>query len=104
MRVTYYNSLEQKQEIKKAAHARGESVIHDDFINISFQRTDGTTGRLTTDKKSNPKPRKEKNLNELNKLLKDKEIEYFDLLDLLVLQALKLNSTRWQNFKSLFTG
>ena len=102
MRVIYYNSLQQKKEAKKAANLRGESTIHDDFINISMQRTDGTTGRLTFDKKPNAKPRKIKGLNELNRGLKDKSLDYIDLLDLLEIQALKISTTRWENFKALF--
>ena len=102
MRVIYYNSLQQKKEAKIAAHARGESTIHDDFINLSMQPTDGTTGRLTFDKKPNPKPRKILGLNEINKRLKDKTLDYTDLLDLLEIQALKISTTRWENFKALF--
>ena len=102
MRVIYYNSLQQKKEAKIAANLRGESTIHDDFINISMQRTNGTTGRLKVAKKPDPKPRKIKGLNELNKGLKDKTLEYMDLLDLLEIQALKISTTRWENFKALF--
>lgn len=102
MRVIYYNSLIQMKEAKKSANLRGESTIHHDFVNISMQATDGKTGRLTFAKKKDPLPRKIKGLNELNQLLKDREIKYIDLLDLLVIQALKLNTTRWQNFKGLF--
>ncbi len=102
MRVTYYNSLQQKKDEKISANLRGESTIHDDFVNISMVRTDGTTGRLTFDVKPNPKPRAKKGLNELNQLLKDRDLQYVDLLDLLEIQALKLNSTRWENFKALF--
>ena len=102
MRVNYYNSLEQKAEMKKSAHARGESTIHDDFINISMMRTDGNSGRLTFDKKKDQPSRKIKGLNELNQLLKDKQLSHIDLLDLLEIQALKLNSSRWENFKALF--
>ena len=102
MRVIYYNSLQQKKEAKKAANLRGESTIHDDFINISMQVTDGTTGRLTFGKKPNPKPRKIKGLNELNKLLKDKRLDLIELQDLLEIQALKISTTRWENFKALF--
>ncbi len=102
MRVNYYNSLEQKAEMKRSATLRGESVLHDDFINISMMVTDGTSGRLTFIKKPNPTPRKRKGLNELNQLLKNRKLMYIDLLDLLEIQALKLNSTRWENFKALF--
>ena len=102
MRVIYYNSLQQKKEAKIAANLRGESTIHDDFINISMQKTDGTTGRLTFAVKPNPKPRVRLGLNELNKGLKDKTLEYIDLLDLLEIQALKISTTRWENFKALF--
>jgi len=102
MRVIYYNSLQQKKDAKIAANLRGESTLHDDFINISMQVTDGTTGRLTFDKKADPKPRKRLGLNELNQRLKDRNLEYIELLDLLEIQALKLNSTRWENFKALF--
>jgi len=102
MRVIFYNSLEQKRDAKLAAILRGETTIHDDFVNISNQPTDGTNGRLTFDRKPNPTPRRIKGLNELNQLLKDKKIEYEDLLDLIVIQALKLSSSRWQNFKALF--
>jgi len=102
MRVIYYNSLQQKQDAKDAAVLRGESTIHDDFHDISMQPTNGTRGKLTFDRKPDPRPRQIKGLNELNQLLKDKEIKYIDLLDLLEIQALKLNSTRWENFKALF--
>ena len=102
MRVIYYNSLQQKKEAKIAANLRGESMIHDDFINISMQRTDGTTGRLTFGKIPDSKPRKIKGLNELNQLLKNKRLDYIDLLDLLEIQALKISTTRWENFKALF--
>jgi len=102
MRVSYYNSPAQRLEQKRAANQRGESTIHDDFINISMQATNGQSGRLTFDKRKSPEPRKIKGLNELNQLLKDKQLEYIDLLDLLEIQALKLNSTRWENFKALF--
>jgi len=102
MRVTYYNSHQQRDEAKRSAHARGETMIHDDFVNISMQNTDGRTGKLTFGIPPNSPPRSIKGLNELNQLLKDKEIEYEDLLDLLTIQALKLNSTRWENFKALF--
>ena len=103
MRVIYYNSLQQKKEAKIAANLRGESTIHDDFINISMQRTDGTTGRLTFAVKPKAKPRKILGLNELNKRLKDKTLEHIDLLDLLEIQALKISTTRWENFKALFS-
>ena len=102
MRVIYYNSLQQKREAKIAANLRGESTIHDDFINISMIRTDGTTGRLTFGVKPNEKPRIKLGLNELNKRLKDRSLDYIDLLDLLEIQALKISTTRWENFKSLF--
>ena len=102
MRVNYYNSLLQKADLTRAAHLRGESTIHDDFINISMQATDGTSGRLTFDKKFNPKPRKIKGLNELNQLLKDKKLSLEELQDLLEIQALKISTTRWENFKALF--
>ena len=102
MRIIYYNSLQQKKEAKIAANLRGESTIHDDFINISMQRTDGTTGRLTFAVKPNPKPRKIKGLNELNQGLKDKSLGLMELQDLLEIQALKISTTRWENFKALF--
>jgi len=101
MRVVFYNSLQQKRDAKDAAVLRGESTIHDDHV---FQQlpTDGTKGKLTFDRKSDVIPRQKKGLNELNQSLKDKNIEYIELLDLLEKQALKLNSTRWENFKALF--
>ena len=102
MKVIYYNSLQQKKEAKIAANLRGESTIHDDFINISMQVTDGTTGRLTFGKIPDAKPRVRLGLNELNKGLKDKTLQYIDLLDLLEIQALKISTTRWENLKALF--
>jgi len=101
MRVIFYNSLQQKKDAKAAAVLRGESTIHDDHI---FQQlpTDGTKGRLTFDIKRDGPPRRRLGLNELNQQLKDKSIDYVDLLDLLEKQALKLNSTRWENFRALF--
>lgn len=43
-------------------------------------------------------------INQLNQKLKDKELSLLQLQDLIALQAVKLSSTRWENFKSLFTG
>jgi len=102
MRVTYYNSIEQRNEIKRAAHLRGETIIHDDFVNISMQHTDGRSGKLTMKVIPPLPPRKILGLNALNQKLKDKELSMLELQDLLVIQALKLNSTRWENFKALF--
>jgi len=101
LRVIFYNSLGQKRAAKIAANLRGESTIHDDHI---FQQlpTDGTTGTLTFDVKADPIARTRLGLNELNQRLKDRSLSYLDLLDLLEKQALKLNSTRWENFKALF--
>ncbi len=47
MTVKYYSSLEEKKQLKKNAHARGESTIHDDFIDKNNNSTDGKSGRLT---------------------------------------------------------
>jgi len=104
MKIVFYNSLVQKKEAIIAAHLRQESKIHDDFVDISGNLTDGTKGRLTFGRIPDPVPRRRKGLNELNRLLKDKRLKYPDLLDLLEIQALKLNSTRWENFKALFGG
>ena len=101
-RIIYYNSPEQKKEAVLAANLRGESEIHCDFIDESGNPTDGKSGRLTLDKIPDAKPRKIKGLNELNKRLKDKTLEHIDLLDLLEIQALKISTTRWENFKALF--
>jgi len=102
MTVIYYNSIQQKKAIKLAGILRGESTIHDDFIDRLGQSTNGKSGRLTLGTIPDPLPRVKKGLNELNQRLKDKDLDYLDLLDLLEIQALKLNSTRWENFKALF--
>jgi len=102
MRVVFYNSPKQKLDAKEAANLRGESTKHNDFVNELGEETNGKTGRLTFWKKPKTPPRVIKGLNELNQRLKDKRIQYLELLDLLEIQALKLNSTRWENFKALF--
>jgi len=99
----YYNELDKKDK-KRLAKELGESTIHDDFIWTDGKPTDGTVGRLTFGIKADPKPRKILTNNQLNQKLKDKTLTLLEFQDLISMQALKLSSSRWQNFKALFTG
>jgi len=103
-RQEYYNSKDDKRYISKLALQLGESVIHDDFIGRDGKPTDGTVGRLTFGKLPDPPKRKILTNNQLNQKLKDKTLDILELQDLIAMQAVKLSSSRWQNFKSLFTG
>lgn len=47
MTIKYYNSLKRKKSLVKAANKRGESTVHDDFIDVNGNATDGKSGRLT---------------------------------------------------------
>ena len=56
MRIEFYISKTNRDIIKNQAYLIGESVIHDDFINIVGNPTDGNTGRLTFDVKPDAIP------------------------------------------------
>ncbi len=52
-RIEYYKDIEERDSLKAAAYALGETVIHDDFVNIDEDEnlfpTNGQSGRLTFD-------------------------------------------------------
>ncbi len=54
MRTEFYVSKTNRDILKNMAHTIGESVIHDDFVDILGNPTDGNTGRLTFDIKPDP--------------------------------------------------
>ncbi len=56
MRIEFYVSKTNRDILKNMAHTIGESVIHDDFIDIVGNHKDGNTGRLTFDVKPNIPP------------------------------------------------
>ena len=104
MRIEYYSSLDDKKHLKNLANQLGESTIHDDFIDRDGNPTDGISGRFTFGVKPDPEPRKILTNNQLNHKLKDRTLDLLELQDLIAMQALKSTSSRWDNFKSLFTG
>ena len=54
MRIEFYNSLANRTALLNSAHTLGESTIHDDFIDINGNPTDGKSGRLTLDIQTAP--------------------------------------------------
>lgn len=48
-RTIYYSTPQQRQDLKDAAHAIGESNIEDSFLDIDGNDTDGNSGRLIFD-------------------------------------------------------
>ena len=56
MRIEFYVSKTNRDILKNMAHTIGESVVHDDFINILGNPTNGNTGRLTFDIIPDPIP------------------------------------------------
>ena len=51
LRILYYNTIREKLDLKNQANRVGESTIHDDYLDINNNPTDGTKGRLTFDVK-----------------------------------------------------
>ena len=49
MRIEFYNSLANRKALLISAHAIGESIVHDDFLDQAGNETDGKSGRLTLD-------------------------------------------------------
>jgi len=47
--VVFYRSRQQKRDATNQARLRGESTIHDDFLDRGGNQTDGSRGRLTFD-------------------------------------------------------
>ena len=54
MRIMFYSDLRQKNTLLDDATPLGESMIHDDYVDISGNPTDGKSGRLTFDVVPNP--------------------------------------------------
>lgn len=105
LRQEFYNNAQDKKHIKDLAHELGESTIHDDFIWKDGKPTDGTVGRLTFERLPDPPKRKILTVTQLSRKLKDKRLTLEELQDLIEIQALKiLPTSRWQNFRALFTG
>jgi len=102
MRTEFYHSPQQKQQKKNDARSRGESTIHDDFIDRQGNQTRGDIGRLTFDVKPDPPPRTIKTHDELLLAFYKKEIKYLDLLDLLVMEHLTDHASKWTRFKGMF--
>jgi len=100
--IKYYNDLNHRKQLILDGRSRGESVIHDDFIDKQGRSTDGKAGRLTLEIIPDPAERVIKSLDELNLLLFKKEIKYIELLDLLTIQALMEDNKRWNRFKARF--
>jgi len=103
MRVNFYDTPQRKRQLINDSRSRGETIIHDDFINSRGQITDGRSGKLTSEILPDPPDRVIKSLDELNLLLFKKEIVYIELLDLLTIQALKDMNSRWSRFRAMFT-
>jgi len=102
MTIKFYTDKAQRKQLLLDGRNRGENMLHDDFINKQGNATDGTSGKLTFEIVGNVPERVIKSNDELNLLLYKKEIRYDDLLDLLTIQALKLNATRWEKFRAAF--
>ncbi len=56
MTIEFYVSKTNRDILKNMANLRGESTIHDDFINSMGNPTNGNTGRLTFGVKPNAPP------------------------------------------------
>ena len=56
MTVNYYSDLRQRDDLITTANLGGESMIHDDFVDINGNPTDGKSGRLTFGVKVTPTP------------------------------------------------
>jgi len=102
MRVKYYHYSGEKTQLKNDAKSRGESTIHDDFIDERGNATKGDTGRLTFDIIPDPLPRVIKPHDVLLLEFYKKEIQYDDLLDLLVMEHLTDHASKWTRFKGMF--
>jgi len=85
--IKYYNSKTKWKKLKKEAIQRGESTIHDDFIDVNGITTDGTSGRLTFDIIPSTLDTELIRKKELNKKLKDDTITFDELKEYLRLKS-----------------
>ena len=89
MTVEFYVSKTNRDILKNMAVLRGESVLHDDFINSLGMPTNGNTGRLTFGIIPNPRQsRDEIRVKELviklnNDTITDRELHEFLSLTIL---------------------
>lgn len=47
MIIKYYSNKIEWKKLKKEANDRGESTIHDDFLDVNNNPTNGQSGKLT---------------------------------------------------------
>jgi len=94
--IKYYNNHEHRRQLILDGKSRGESVIHDDYL-------EENKGRLTLEIIADNVIPPDKTDDELLLEFYKKEINYEDLLDFLTRQYLLDHATRWDKFKRLFT-
>ena len=76
-RIEFYRDIIQRDNLKQRANTIGESTIHDDFIDINGNPTDGTSGKLTFDIKPDPVQRPKRDLSEtdfINELANERDV------------------------------
>jgi len=100
--IRFYDNPQQLRQLKLDGKSRGESTIHLDFVDRQGNRTNGKSGRLTTEIKPPGPDRVIKTHDELLLLFYKKEILYEDLLDLLVMEHLTDHASKWTRFKGMF--
>ena len=54
--IVFYSTPAERNQLKQDAHSIGESPLHDDFIDINGNPTNGNSGRLQFDVKVTPPP------------------------------------------------
>ena len=87
MTVVYYKSKQEWIKAKKTANAKGESTIHDDFVDKDGKSTDGKSGRLTFAVKPAGDQTKFLRKKQLTKKLKDDSITFDELKEYLRLMG-----------------
>ncbi len=83
MRIVYYNSKKERITELKKANEKGESAIHDDFLDVNGKVTDGNSGKLTFDILDNTPDPKFLRMKELRKKLQDDSITFKELKEYL---------------------
>ena len=86
MRIEYYSNKEESIKLKKEANAKGESTIHDDFIDSNESLTDGKSGKLTFVVIPKPDNTKFIRRKKLQKKLNDNSITFEELKEYLRLK------------------
>lgn len=81
MSIKYYSNKSEWKKYKKEANTKGESTIHDDFIDKSGNPTNGVSGRLTFGKIPEPDNTIFLRTKELKSKIKNRTISHDEVVE-----------------------